>query len=196
MQKRDIEFLYEIGTLRNLERTWQQFMGDGCASVPEHTFRMLFLALLIARGEKYTDEGRILKMVLVHDIGESRTGDTNYVQAVYTTKETARATRDTFRGTSFADLYGDILAEYEERKTLAAKIVKDADNLDVDFELQEMKEKGSVIAQKMDGSRRLIRNKKLYTKTAKKIWDALQKADPAAWHLKANKWVKMKNAGR
>ncbi len=194
--RRDIEFLYEIGTLRNLERTWQQFMGDGCASVPEHTFRMLFLALLIARGEGYTDEGKILKMVLVHDVGESRTGDTNYMQAVYTTKETAHAIHDTFVGTTFVDLYHDILEEYEARKTLAAQIVKDADNLDVDFELQEMKEKGSLIAKKMDKMRKLVRDKKLYTKTAKKIWSMIQGSDPSSWHLRANKFLRIKNAGK
>ena len=196
MSKRDIEFLYEIGTLKNTERSWQQFMGSGCASVPEHTFRVIFLALLIARGEKFKDEEKIIKMALVHDLSETRTGDTNYLTAVYTKKEDKKAARDTFLGTSFADLHDHILEEYEARKTLAAKIVKDADNLDVDIELHEMKERGSVLAKKFDGTRKLVRDTKLYTKTAKKLWDEFRKADPAAWHIRANKWYKVKNAGR
>ncbi|MSU56063.1 MAG: HD domain-containing protein [Candidatus Taylorbacteria bacterium] len=196
MLKRDIEFLYEIGTLKNTERSWQQFMGSGCATVPEHSFRVVFLALLIARGEKFKDEEKILKMSLVHDLSETRTGDTNYLTAVYTKRDDKQAVHDIFLGTSFADLNKDILHEYEERKTLAAKIVKDADNLDVDIELKEMEERGSIIAKKMEPSRKLIRTQKLYTKTAKKIWDEIQKADPASWHLKANKWVKVKDAGR
>ena len=194
--KRDIEFLYEIGTLKNTERSWQQFMGSGCASVPEHTFRVMFLALLIARGEKFDDEEKIIKMALVHDVAETRTGDANYLAAVYVTRDEKRAAADTFLGTAFADLYRDVLEEYEERKTSASKIVKDADNLDVDIELKEMEERGSIIARKMEPSRKLIRAKKLYTNTAKKIWDELQKANPASWHLKANKWVKMENAGK
>ncbi len=194
--KRDIEFLYEIGTLKNTERSWQQFMGIGCASVPEHTFRVQFLALLIARGEKFKDEEKILKMALVHDVAESRTGDANYLTAVYTKRDDKRAVQDTFLGTSFADLHRNILEEYEERKTLAAKIVKDADNLDVDIELKEMEERGSLIAKKMMPSRKLVRTEKLYTKTAKRMWDEIQKADPASWHLVANKWVKLENAGR
>src|SRR3989344_3196700 len=180
MLKRDIEFLYEIGTLKNTERSWQQFMGSGCASVPEHVFRVIFLALLIARGEKFKDEEKILKMALVHDLSETRTGDANYMQAVYTKRDDGRAVSDTVSGTSFADLHHGILKEYEARKTLAARIVKDADNLDVDFELQEMKERGSVIAKKMDKNRTLVRTKKLYTKTAKEIWDELQKSNPAS----------------
>ncbi|MDO8593904.1 MAG: HD domain-containing protein [bacterium] len=194
--KRDIEFLYEIGTLKNTERSWQQFMGSGCATVPEHTFRVIFLALLIARGEKFKDEEKILKMALVHDLAETRTGDANYLTAVYTKRDDKKAVHDTFLGTTFADLNSGVLHEYEERKTLAAKIVKDADNLDVDIELKEMEERGSLLAKKMKSNRKIVRNKKLYTKTAKQIWDEIQKADPAAWHLKANKWVKMKNAGR
>lgn len=194
--KRDIEFLYEIGTLRNMERSWQQFMGSGCATVLEHTFRVIFLALLIARGEKFKDEEKIIKMALVHDIAESRTGDTNYLTAVYTKKDDKKAAKDTFAGTSFSDMNDHILEEYEARKTHASQIVKDADNLDVDIELQEMKERGSALAKKFDGTRRLVRNTKLYTKTAKKLWDELRKSDPAAWHIKANKWYKIKNAGR
>ena len=194
--KRDIEFLYEIGTLKNTERSWEQFMGSGCATVPEHTFRVMFLALLIARGEGCTDEERLIKMALVHDLSETRTGDANYLTAVYVTRDEKRASADTFFGTAFADLYRDVLEEYEARKTLASKIVKDADNLDVDIELKEMEERGSLIAKKMKPSRKLIRTKKLYTNTAKRIWDELQKSDPASWHLKANKWVKMKHSGR
>ncbi len=77
-----------------------------------------------------------------------------------------------------------------------ARIVKDADNLDVDFELKEMQDRGSLIARKMEPSRKIIRSKKLYTKTAKKIWDELQKSDPVSWHIRANKWYKVKNAGK
>lgn len=73
--------------------------------------------------------------------------------------------------------------------------MKDVDNLDVDVELKELADRGSAFPRKGQKLRRIVRGK-LYTKTAKKIWDELQKADPMAWHLKANKWVKMKNAGR
>ncbi len=194
--KRDIEFLYEIGTLKNTERSWQQFMGSGCATVLEHTCRVAFLALLIARGEKYTDEEKILKMALVHDLTEARTSDANYLTRVYMTRDEERAAHDLFQDTSLIDLNTSILREYEARKTLAAKIVKDADNLDVDFELKEMEDHGSVIARKMGSSRKIIRNKKLYTTTAKKIWDEVQKSDPVSWHIRANKWYKVKNAGR
>ena len=66
MNKRDIEFLYEIGTLRNMDRAWKAIMATDVASDPEHTFRVVFLALLIARSEGVKNEEKIIKMALVH----------------------------------------------------------------------------------------------------------------------------------
>jgi hypothetical protein len=93
------------------------------------------------------------------------------------------------------DLNDEILREYEERKSIESKIVKDADNLDIDIELKELEERGSLLPKKWVGFRRRVRNEKLYTKTAKKIWDLIAKSDPASWHMKANKWVKSPKAG-
>ncbi len=195
MFKRDIEFLFEIGTLRHFVRDWKRVLGMESASVTEHIFRVAFLALLIARGEKCADEEKILKMALMHDIPEIRTGDTGYVQAVYAKNDENRAIRDMLSETGFTD-FADVLAEYNERKTMAAKIVKDADNLDVDFEIKELGERGSLFPGKAKRIRRFVRNTKLYTSTAKKMWDELQKSDPSAWHLKSNKWVQAKREGR
>ena len=196
MYERDIEFLFEIGTLRNVERGWRQHLGMECASDPEHSFRVAFLALMLARKEGVKDEGKIIKMALVHDLAETRVSDHSYIQKVYVTSDEDRAAKDLFAGVSLGDLCSDILAEYEARKTPEAKIVKDADNLDVDLELKELDERGSKLPAKWVGTRRLVRDKKLYTESAKKFWDELQKADVASWHLVANKWEKIPDAGK
>jgi putative hydrolase of HD superfamily len=161
-----------------------------------HTFRVIFLALILARAEGVKDEEKIMKMALVHDVAESRTNDHHYVHSVYVKSDEARASEDTFSGTSLADLNSKYLHEYEQRKTIEAKIVKDADNLDIDFELREMEERGHKLPKKFLKFRKLVRDEKLYTKSAKKIWDLNQKSDPSSWHLKANKWVKMPDAGK
>ena len=44
--------------------------------------------------------------------------------------------------------------------------------------------------------RKFVRDKKLYTKTAKTLWDKLQKANVAQWHMEANKWKKIPDAGK
>lgn len=194
--KRDIEFLFEIGSLRNVPRGWRQHLAMDCASVMEHTLRVMWLSLIIARKEGVKDEEKILKMALVHDIAESRTLDLSYIQRVYAETKDDKATKDIFSKTSLEDFNKDILREYEERKSLEAKIIKDADNLDIDLELRELEEKGSKLLKKWKVVRKMVRDKKLYTQSARDLWDALKEVDVADWHLTANKWFKIPKAGK
>ena len=196
MLRRDIEFLYEIGTLRNVERTWRQVLGPGVATVLDHTVRTVFLAFLLARMEGEKDEARVMKMALVHDLTEARTGDTNAVHAVYTTRDELKAAKDLFADTLFQDFSSEILREYKERKSCVSRIVKDADNLDVELELSELKARGSDTARKMQKTRRARLLKALYTKSAKKLLREFPRVVPASWFLSSNKWVKIKDAGK
>ncbi len=195
MKGRDLEFLYEIGSLRNIPRAWIQHLAINCASNLEHTLRVVFLALLIARKEGVKSEETIIKMALIHDLAEARTADLAYVHKVYTTSDELRAAHDQFAGTMFEDLE-ELLKIYEKRATIEAKIVKDADNLDIDLELKEAIEQGSLAAKKKLPLRKLIPAKKLYTESAKKIWREIQTSNPSSWHLNANKWKKIPGAGR
>ncbi len=194
--KRDLEFLFEIASLRNVPRGWRQHLGMDCASVLEHTLRVIWLALIIARREKVKNEEKIIKMALIHDITEVRTSDLSYIQKVYVKTDDDSAAKDMFLKTSLNDFYGSIFREYEERKSAEAKIVKDADNLDIDLEIKEFEERGSKLPKKWAEFRKKVRDEKLYTKSAKVIWDEIQKADVSSWHLAANKWLKIPKAGR
>ncbi len=49
--KEDIKFLYEVGTLRYVDRTWKQTFGVPVANVTEHTFRVMWIAQIIAKHE-------------------------------------------------------------------------------------------------------------------------------------------------
>lgn len=193
---RDLELLYEIGTLRNFDRQWVQHNGVRSANNLEHSFRVALIALILSRMEGVKDEEKVLKMALAHDLPETRVGDLGYVQKVYVTADEDRAARDLFAGTILADFYTDIIRKYEKRDSIEAKIVKDADNLDVDMELKELEERGHLLPKKLAKNRKLVRDKKLYTKSAKKLWDLIQTSDTASWHLVANKWVKLPHAGR
>lgn len=195
-KKRDLDFLFEIGSLKNFQRSWRQTLGVQVATNLEHTVRVAFLALIIARREGVQNEEKILKMALAHDLAESRTGDGNYTHKVYVKEDEDRAMNDLFAETVFGDFVSDILKEYKERKSLEAKIVKDADNLDVDLELKELEERGHALPRKWRVFRRLVRDKKLYTASAKSLWDDIQKANVSRWHMESNKWLKVKHAGK
>ena len=137
-----------------------------------------------------------MKMVLVHDIAETRTSDLSYVQKVYTKADEDKAAEEIFSGMILENLETEILREYEERKSIESKIVKDADNLDVDIELKELEVRGHKLPLKWKKLGKKVRNEKFYTKSAKKIWDLIQKSDPEDWHMNINKWVKLPNAGK
>lgn len=192
---RNIELLFEIGSMRNIQRGWRQHLGMDCANVLDHTLRVIWISLILARREMVKDEEKIIKMAMVHDLAETRVSDLDYVSKAYVTADEETAARDLFAGTVFNDLH-EILKEYEKRDSIEAKIVKDADNLDVELELRELKEKGHQLPEKWARFRTLVRDEKLYTESAKLFWDEIQIADPASWHLKANKWLMMPDAGK
>ncbi len=196
VKKRDIEFLYELGSLRNIQRGWRQHFGMDVANDLEHTIRVVWIALLIARMEGVKDEEKVIKMALVHDMAETRVSDHSYVQKVYVQADEDSAANDLFGGTSFENLNDQTLKEYEERECIEAKIVKDADNLDVDLEMRELEQKGSKLPSKWLANRSLVRNQKLYTESAKKIWDSLNEVDVDSWHMETNKWNRIPDAGK
>jgi putative hydrolase of HD superfamily len=182
--KRDIDLLYEIGSLRFTDRTWKQFIRGEVANNAEHSFRVAWLALLIARKE-HAKEETVLKMALLHDLSETRTGDVNYVARMYTKRDDDTAYRDILAETSLEQDFGVLASEYKVRNTLEAKVVKDADNLEVDLEIQELMSQGNKMAEKWVSDRRAGVYPKLYTDTAKKLFDAIYNADPDTWHKNA-----------
>src|SRR5579872_6919426 len=111
--KKDIEFLYEIGTLRFMQRTWRQFLNPDFSNISEHIFRVTWIALILARMEGVKSEEKIMKMAMVHDIGESRTGDVNYVARLYTKRDEITAVSDMVKG-SLLDDFLDLFKEYED----------------------------------------------------------------------------------
>jgi len=193
--KRDLDLLYEIGSLRHMQRTWRSLLGVNVANDLDHTMRVMWIALILARRAGKGDESMIIKMAMVHDIGETRTGDHNYISKVYIDAHEDKAVNDMLAGTVMAD-FQKIYETYKKRDYIEAKFVKDADNLDVDIELQELKMQGHQLASKWVSTRRHIRDEKLYTEGAKQMWDELQHSDPAAWHEESNKYKKDPNAGR
>lgn len=195
--KRDIDFLYEIGTLRKIPRAWQQLLTGKVQNIAEHIFRVTMIAWMIALAEK-ADAPKVLKMCLIHDLAESRTGDIAFMHRDYVTRHDELAEAHIFEDTLLEKEARELLKEYSERTSLEAKIVKDADNLDVDLELKELGKMGDPAAIQMQKDHRpIVRAKKLYTKTAKKMWDEIKRTHSDAWHQSlSDKWLKNKKGAR
>jgi len=185
VSKRDIEFLYEVGCLRFIPRAWRQMLSPNFANLAEHTLRVAWIAALIARHEG-ANIGKAMQMALVHDLSESRTGDVHYISRLYTRRDEKGAIKDMLHGTTLPSELLDLWQEYEERESLESKVVKDADNLDVDFEIQEQAARGVNLKEDWyEGQRKPFVRPNFYTETAKQIFDMLYASNPNDWHTKA-----------
>ncbi|HZM64106.1 MAG TPA: HD domain-containing protein [Candidatus Saccharimonadales bacterium] len=178
----DINFLFEIGNLRLIPRMGNRFLRGVNQNLAEHHFRVFWIAMIIA-GREGGDTGKIAKMVLMHDIPESRTGDVDYLSRQYVERNEKLALEDMLSGLPMKDEFETLWHEYEAHETLEAKIAKDADNLDVDFDLFEQAAMGNTLRGHWQEARRFIAKEKFYTKTAKKLFAQLENANPHEWHL-------------
>lgn len=188
--QRDLEFLYEIGSLRFIDRAWKQFLGPNFANLADHHLRVIWLALVLAKMERQkVDLQKIMIMALVHDIAESRTGDVHYISRQYTRRDEIKAITDMLKDTVLSEVMLQAWHEYESRKSLEAQIVKDADWLDVDLEIQEQKAMGRTHMEAWDDNRSVIAQL-FFTRSAKRLWKAIKKSKPHDWYRHArNRFV-------
>lgn len=178
----DINFLYEMGNIRLIDRMWRRFHFQNSANVAEHHFRVFWIAMVIAAHEATdADTGKIAKLCLLHDITESRVGEVDYISRQYVDRKEELAINDMLGDTAIKNEYLELWHEYEERKSIESKIVKDADTLDVDFELAEQEAGGSSL-KRFKKNTRAQAHKKLYTETAKVMAEQITEVSPHEWH--------------
>ena len=114
------------------------FKRNEADSVAAHSFSTALLSYFLAKqlqkeGTKI-DAEKTLKMGLVHDIGETIVGDVGtFVKGmaggVFKDIE-EEGVKALVEGLDFKEEIIDLVSEYNERKTLEARVVKVADNLD------------------------------------------------------------------
>lgn len=139
-----ISTLIELQRLKRLERTGWTLRGlaPGAESVAAHSFGVALAAMmmadeLISRGVHIEVE-RLLRMALLHDWAEARTGDMPRTGGEYfgaTARRSAEraAFDDIVRGLGerIETSYSELHADYEHRASLEARLVKAADIIDL-----------------------------------------------------------------
>lgn len=186
--ERDLDFLYEVGCLRHIQRTWKQFLNPDFQNLSEHILRVVWISLILA---EYIEEAgqpvnreKMMKMAIVHDLSESRSVDSNYISRQYVERFEAEAIKDTLENTSLLDEFVGLWHEYEERSSIEAQLVKDADTLDVDLELKEQEYRGLKLGDDTLEGRMYVAQEKLYTEVAREFFYAIQESNPNDWHAK------------
>ena len=129
-----IRFIQEAERLKSVLRSG--FTSSGRAeSTAEHSWRLCLLAMTFADQLGSIDIGKVLKLCVVHDLGEAISGDVSAVDQHLDPDKTERERRDlqTLTRTLPIALQAEILAlweEYESAQTTEAKVVKGLDKLE------------------------------------------------------------------
>lgn len=184
-----VSFLYEIGTLRRVLRAHQQTLlsRDPADNISSHSFRTAFIGYFLAKGLK-ADANKVVKMCLLHDIEEARAGDQNWVHKRYVKVFEKEIREEQLKNLPGSEELLKLSKEYQKRKTLEAKIAKDADLLDEIFLLKEYELQGNKEAidwlkesHKKGLSEESQQERQMSTKLAKEIAKIVKKQKPSQW---------------
>ncbi|MDD2673141.1 MAG: HD domain-containing protein [Syntrophales bacterium] len=191
MLKNIVNFIFEVGMLKKTPRTGFQFLGSGCESVAEHILRTMFIGYALCKLEPDVDELKILKMCLVHDLPEARTGDMNYVNKKYVRVDEKKAVTDLAETLFFGSEIEETIDEFNARETRESLLAHDADQLALIFQLKEYGDLGNKYSREWIG----FAKQRLYTETARSISEQIMSTDSSDWWFKdkSDWWINGSN---
>jgi putative hydrolase of HD superfamily len=175
-------FVYEVGILSNTPRSGLWFLGTGKQSVAEHLLRTAYIAYALAYFYPKIDRSKVVLMALMHDLGEGRTSDHNYVHQKYGRLSESSAIADMAATVPFGPEIHALYAEEQARLTPEARLVKDADQLEWIATLRHEEVKGNKKARAWAN----IAIKRLKTPAGKQLGRALMTTHPDAWWFNEN----------
>lgn len=130
--KNVVNFLFEIGTAKNVFRNHHQLIKNSNDTIGSHSFRTAIIGLILAEMEK-VNQDKVMKMCLLHDLAELRTGDANFIHKNYQTQNEEKAIQDQWKNIIGGKKIILLLKEYNQRRSKESIVAKDADILDQIF---------------------------------------------------------------
>jgi len=131
-----LDFFKTAANLKNISRQgWIDKLSlDFTESVADHSYSMAIMSMVISDLENYNSE-KILKMVLLHDLAESKVGD-------YTPDQISKEKKKELENKAFFEIvrnlpdsvrtqYLKIWEEYQENNSPESKIVHQIDRLEM-----------------------------------------------------------------
>ena len=107
--------------------------GGRRESVAEHSWRITLMAYFVSDEFPEADLAKLMKMCLIHDLGEAFTGDVPTFEKTEADEEKEASLLDEWvkkLPDTFAKEMQELYREMEERQTLEARIYKALDNLE------------------------------------------------------------------
>ena len=180
-----VQLLFEVGTMRKVARMHRQvlFTDDLSDNIATHSFRVAFIGFILAKMED-VDWSKVVMMCLLHDTGESRTNDHNWIHKRYVREDEHQVLEEQLGLLPFPEL-ADLAREYVARKTKEAIVAKDADVLDQVLLLREYEWQGNKEAAIWLKGKREARPyaylEHVTTESAKILGKRLYDEDPSSW---------------
>lgn len=175
-------FVFETGYLKRVPRTGWFLAGvESPESVAEHTSRTTMIGMILALlSEEPVEPGRVAMMCALHDLAETRTGDIPSVGKQYLVKTgDVDVLHDQLAGAPDAveSALVQLIEEYEDRKTIEARLARDADKLECLAQAIEYQRAGIEDAsQWITGSYESIG-----TEVGRSLADAVLNTSPGTW---------------
>jgi len=131
-----LDFFKTAANLKKISRQgWIDKLSlDNPESVADHSYSMAVISMVISDLENYNSE-KIIKMVLLHDLAESKTGD-------YTPEKLSKEKKNKLENNAFNEIvknlpnliksqYLQIWQEYQENTSIESKLVHQIDKLEM-----------------------------------------------------------------
>jgi putative hydrolase of HD superfamily len=188
-------FLFEIGTLRKVPRAhaFTLLTSDITDNISSHKFRVSWIGWFLAQMEK-ADTGKVVMMCLLHDIPEARSNDQNWVHKKYVKVFENEIIEEQLKNLPGKAKLKRLFNEYETRKSIEAKLAKDADLIDQILLLKEYAHTGNKEAESWlhfeDFENNCQQYLGLHSKSAKKLAKQIAKSEVSDWWKEEKKWTK------
>ena len=131
-----LDFLKTAANLKKISRQgWVNKLSiDSPESVADHSYSMAIIGMVISDLQNYDSE-KIIKMILLHDLAESKIGD-------HTPEQLGKEKKNKLENNAFDEIIKDlpnliksqylqIWQEYQENNSLESKIVHQIDKLEM-----------------------------------------------------------------
>ncbi len=148
-EKTLVELALELGALKRVPRTGWVLKGiKDAESVADHTWRVATLAMILAP-QLNVSADKLMKMALVHDVGEAAIGDIKWETGgkVIGSREEKydeekREVKRMFDVNTDFEEYIDLWEEFHKNESKEAKIIKELDKLDMVLQALEYEREG------------------------------------------------------
>ncbi|MFB6075857.1 MAG: HD family hydrolase [Candidatus Aenigmatarchaeota archaeon] len=176
-----LRLFMEMGKLKQEIRSgWKLIDIDNPESVAEHSHRASLIGYFISK-EEDVDAEKVLKMLVFHDLAETRIGDIDKVESRYLNKHESeeRAIEDQVQLMSeeIGEEYKELMKELNEEETKEAVVAVDADLLECAIQAKEYMNRGYEKAENWIDN---VENA-LKTETARRLLKDLRKQEDLWW---------------